>query len=342
MNNDTTFHAPRAEHPFAQFVRILGKGKTGSRSFSREEAATAFAMILRGEVEPLQLGAFLMLLRVKEETGDELAGFVDACRQQMTAPPADLPVDLDWSSYAGKKHQHPWYLLSMLLLSQAGYRVFVHGSDGHTEGRLYTEQAMLELGMPVAGSWQQVQSQLADYNLSYLPLRHFCPGLHDMMQMRPLLGLRSPVNTLARMFNPLQAPASLQSIFHPAYASLHQDADILLGQPRAAVFKGDSGEVEVKPQADTQLMILNGCERQTVAIARQFADRPTAVSAPATTPLRQLWRDESHDDYGLAATLATTAAALLALGAETDTDSAFTSAQQLWNERTKGHLTPCP
>ena len=65
--------------------------------------------------------------------------------------------------------------------------------------------------------------------------------LHEMMQFRPLLGLRSPVNTLSRMLNPLRASASIQSVFPPAYANLHQEADALLQQPLAGVFRGDSG-----------------------------------------------------------------------------------------------------
>ncbi|MRB61752.1 hypothetical protein GH880_30400, partial [Bacillus thuringiensis] len=48
-----------AEHPFAQFVRILGKGKRGARSLTREEAREALGMILDGRVEDAQLGAFL-------------------------------------------------------------------------------------------------------------------------------------------------------------------------------------------------------------------------------------------------------------------------------------------
>ena len=56
-----------ADHPFAAYVRILGRGRTLSRSLTIEEAEAAMAMILRGEVRPEQLGAFLMLLRLKEE-----------------------------------------------------------------------------------------------------------------------------------------------------------------------------------------------------------------------------------------------------------------------------------
>ena len=58
-----------APHPFARFVRILGRGKTLTRSLTAEEAEEAMGMILAGEARPEQIGAFLMLLRVKEETG---------------------------------------------------------------------------------------------------------------------------------------------------------------------------------------------------------------------------------------------------------------------------------
>jgi anthranilate phosphoribosyltransferase len=336
------YQAPVTEHPFAPYVRILGKGKSGSRSLSQAEARDAFGMILRGETEPLQLGAFLMLLRVKEETAEELAGFVQACRTAMQSAPETLQADLDWSSYAGKKHQHPWYILSMLLLAGAGYRVFVHGADGHTPGRLYTEDAMGQLGLPVASSWEDVAYQLERHQLSYLPLRHFCHPLHQMMQLRPLLGLRSPVNTLARMINPLCAPASLQSIFHPAYGDLHQQTDQLLGQPSAMVFKGDSGEVEIKPQADTKLQLLNGEQMQEITLPRSLYQRVERVEQPSVAALRELWRGSAENPYGVDATLATVAAALLLLQPGLTLPAAQEQAATMWQQRDKTRLPDAP
>ncbi len=327
------FENPTQEHPFAPFVRILGKGKSGSRSLSRSEARAAFGMILRGEVEAVQVGAFLMLLRVKEETGEELAGFVDACRDEMAAPDAALRADLDWSSYAGKKHQHPWFILSLLLLAGAGHRVLVHGADGHTPERLYTEPALRELGLPVAANWSEAGAQLDSSNFSYLPLRHFCQPLHELIQLRPLLGLRSPVNTLTRMLNPLRAPASIQSIFHPAYASLHQAADLLLGQPRALVFKGDSGEVELKPQADTRLHLLAGSQSTELLVPRVMHGRVESVAQPAVAPLRALWRGTCEDAYGTGAVLGTAALALILLRPELEPGAAHELAQSLWQQR---------
>ncbi len=127
-------------HPFAKFVAILGRGKTKQRHLTLEESRESMGMLLRGEAEPEQLGAFLMLLRLKEEAPEEIAGFALAVKDLIELP-VDMPkVDLDWSSYAGKKRQLPWYILSALLLAKNGYKVFMHGTEGHTPGRVYTRE----------------------------------------------------------------------------------------------------------------------------------------------------------------------------------------------------------
>ena len=183
------------EHPFAQYVRILGKGKTGSRSLSHQEAFDAFSMILKNEAEDVQVGAFLMLLRVKEESVDELTGFVQATRAQLDLP--TLAVDLDWSSYAGKRKHYPWFLLAALTLAKHGYRVFMHGASGHTVNRLYTEQVVEFLGYTICKNSDDIKTQLDQHNFAFMPLEYLCPKLAEMINYRQLLGLRSPVHTLS-------------------------------------------------------------------------------------------------------------------------------------------------
>ncbi|MGC3400240.1 hypothetical protein ACPTE5_30055, partial [Pseudomonas aeruginosa] len=93
-------------------------------------------MLLDEKVEDTQLGAFLMLLRHKEESPEELAGFTEAVRERLNAPA--LNVDIDWPTYAGKKRHLPWYLLAAKCLAQNGVRILMHGGGAHTAGRLYT------------------------------------------------------------------------------------------------------------------------------------------------------------------------------------------------------------
>ncbi|MEZ5933034.1 MAG: hypothetical protein R3F54_13985 [Alphaproteobacteria bacterium] len=79
-----TFEAP---HPFAAYLRIIGRGATIGRPLDEAEAEVAFAMILGGEVEPLQLGAFLLVLRYRTEAPSELAGSVRASRRHYQGSP---------------------------------------------------------------------------------------------------------------------------------------------------------------------------------------------------------------------------------------------------------------
>src|ERR671916_1827063 len=126
--------AAAEEHPFAAYVRTLGRGPGRSRALTREEARDALRMVLRGEADPHQVGAFLMLLRFRGEDAEEVAGLVEAAREAAGAgpPPAgSAPVDLDWPSYrAGRTRGAPWFLLAALALARAGgRRVLMHGSN---------------------------------------------------------------------------------------------------------------------------------------------------------------------------------------------------------------------
>lgn len=320
-----------SEHPFAQYVRILGKGKTGSRSLNFEEARDAFVMILREEVEPVQLGAFLMLLRVKEESPEELAGFVTAVREFIDRP--ELLVDIDWASYAGKRRQHPWYLLAALTLAKAGYRIVMHGAAGHTEGRIYSEQVLTELGHPACESWQAAQDALAKSNFAFVPLRAFCRPLQDIIDLRNVFGLRSPVHTLTRLINPTAAPYSLQSIFHPAYGDNHQLAAQLLGQKNAAVFKGEAGEVERRPEADLKLHLIENGKAVIENWPRLLSGKQDKLESLPTEHLLACWKGETQDSYGELAVAGTIAIALRMMGKATNAENAQQQALTLWQNR---------
>src|ERR1700709_800833 len=124
-----------SEAQFAAFVATLGRGPGRSRALTREEAHTAFGMVLRNEVDPHQVGAFLMLLRFRGEGAEEITGMVEAARAQAALGREDLGVDLDWPSYgAGRTRGAPWFLLAALALAQTGVRVLMHGTNEFSGG----------------------------------------------------------------------------------------------------------------------------------------------------------------------------------------------------------------
>ncbi|WP_313741007.1 glycosyl transferase family protein [Pseudomonas sp.] len=317
-----------AEHPFAEFVRTLGKGKRGARGLTRAEARAAMGMLLEEQVEDAQLGAFLMLLRHKEETAEELAGFTEALRQHLNPP--CIAVDLDWPTYAGKKRHLPWYLLAAKCLAANGLRILLHGGGAHTAGRLYTEQVLSLLDIPLCRDWQAVSNALDEHALAFFPLQDWAPQLQRMIDLRNVLGLRSPIHSLARVLNPLAARCALQSIFHPGYQAVHREASQLLGD-HAIVVKGDGGEIEINPDVLSHLYGATdgqAWDEQWPALSAQRHVKPATLQ---TQHLVDVWQGKAQDSYGELAVVSTMALALRGLGSERE--QAFETARQYWNAR---------
>jgi anthranilate phosphoribosyltransferase len=326
---------PYPEHPFAEIIRILGKGKKGSRPLTQDEAYHAMKQILAGEVLPVQLGAFLMLMRIKEETPEELAGFVLAAKESVDLANHGTQVDLDWSSYAGKRRHLPWFLLSALLLAENGVTVFMHGASGHTSGRLYTQDMLGYLGIEHASSIEQAKQQLQQHRFSYLSLEQFCPKLHEIIELRPLLGLRSPVHTLVRMLNPFDTAYSIQGIFHPSYRPVHQQAAALVKQPHMAVLKGEGGETERNPDMPCLVQSVHNGELSDEEWPALFPRRHMKPEQLDPELLAMIWQGKSQDEFAEASIVGTTAIALKLLGKADSQEQAQQKAEEFWFKRDK-------
>ncbi|MDT8406803.1 MAG: glycosyl transferase family protein [Methylococcales bacterium] len=323
------------EHAFAPYIRILGRGKKGQADLSFDQAHDAMRMILNHQVQPEQLGAFLMLMRVKEETAEELAGFVAAARASL--PPLSRPdlVDLDWPSYAGKRRHPPWFLLAALLLAQQGTRILLHGASGHTANRLYVEQVLPYFGLAPAHDLAEAERQLKQQHFSYLPLSCLQPQLAQLIDLRALLGLRSPVHSLVRMLNPGHAKATLLGIFHRNYRDLHQQAAVRLGDARVAIFRGEGGEGERNPDADCDVFRVTGSQTEIDTWPRLCPQRHTPPATLQPEALVAVWEGRLHDDYGLQAVLGSTALALATLDPTLTQQAALQQARQLWSKRSR-------
>jgi anthranilate phosphoribosyltransferase len=329
----------KEEHLFAQYVRILARGKTKTRPFTEEEAQNAMDMIMAGDVRAEQLGAFLMLLRFKEETAEEIAGFVRSVRASLKLSNITVKVDLDWSSYAGKRRQLPWFLLSALILSHNGTRIFMHGTEGHTTGRIYTRSAIEAIGMPIAKSLKDAATKIDKNNFAYLPLENISPRLKEIIELKSVLGLRSPVHTIARLINPFNAPFLLQGIFHRGFMQTHQRAAQLLNQPHMAVFRGDGGEIECRPNKPTEVLTVHKGKINAfiwppiLDESRQPIDENIDINR-----IKDVWVGKDKDEYAIAAIVGTTAIALETLGETQGHRESFNKAKKLWAKRDINYL----
>jgi anthranilate phosphoribosyltransferase len=292
---------------FATYVAALGRGPGRSRALTRAEAADAMAMLLDGHADPMQAGAFLMLLRYRGEDGGEVAGLVEAVRARLPPSP---DAALDWPSYgAGRSRRAPWFLLAALALGQAGFPVLMHGTNEFSTGTS-VRAALSALGLaPVSGSAQAALA-LAERHFAYWPIEDLCPPFAALLDLRRLFGLRSPMNTVARLLNPANALAGVDGVFHPPYIETHLATAQALGRPRLLVLKGGGGEAERNPAKPVDIHVWDETEGRSISTLPALATAPPPEAEP---PVNAVWDGTARNPAIVARVVGTIALGLAAL-----------------------------
>ncbi|HUC63287.1 MAG TPA: glycosyl transferase family protein [Alphaproteobacteria bacterium] len=320
---------------FAGFVRAVARGATLGRALALDEAQEAMALILAGAAEPVQVGAFLAVLRYRQETPEELAGFARAVRAAFGAETRTPFADLDWPSYADRHKQLPYFTLAALLLAESGTRVLMHGVAG--VGSATTPKTLTALGIAPARDLDEAAAHIARTRFAYAPVERFCPTLAQLFALRPLLGVRTAVNSFAREINPGNAPHQLQGVFHPAYVPTHLAAARLLAQPHLALFKGGAGEVQRNPEKALSVTTLHdGTAGEEDWPSVSGAERHPWRDEPLEpTRVASLWRGEWEAPGPVAAVQGTAALALKLVGRAATVEAAEEMARDLWVRRDK-------
>ena len=226
----------------SQYIREIGRGKEGARSLTRVQAADLFGQVLDGAVSDLEVGAFCIAMRVKGETPEEMAGFLDATHARLQRVPAAQPVVV-LPSYNGARKLPGLLPLLALLLAREGVPVLVHGTPTESS-RVYTSDVLAALDVPA----QTAIESIAPAEVQFVPTAVLSPGLQRLLEVRRVVGLRNPAHSLVKLMNPVAGPALVVSSYtHPEYAqSMAQTFELM--QAHALLLRGTEGE----PVADAR------------------------------------------------------------------------------------------
>lgn len=309
---------PRAEprQRLAKFLATTGAGAGQSRPLTVEEADEAFGLILAGKADPIQIGAFLVVLQYRGVTAAELAGLVQASRRHIGAPDVGAAgVDLDWPAYLSPKaSDEPWFMLAARLVSQAGYRVLIHGSAAHpVEGERLTHSARI-LGIPVAQSLAEASTGVEQHGIAYLPLPAMSAQIQALVALYALFEMRSPLNIATHLLNPLGASASLLGASRSIYQTGLCDAAALLGWRDLAVVSTRRDVAQATPYRATKLhRLVDGAPDTTLLSS---LPEPAAVQPIGLTSLeywQSVWEGRVGDNRPRQTVIDTVAMALLVL-----------------------------
>lgn len=209
-------------------LQRIATGPTLSKDLSRSDAARAMAIILAGNADEVQAGIFLIALRMKRETDDELAGILDAINQRVT--PVAVQVDelvCIVDPYDGYLRGVPAAPFLPAVLAACGQRVLTHGvmSMGPKFGA--THQAVLA----AAGYQQPANREAAARDIentqrgwAYLPQEQLAPELAALTQLRTRIVKRPCLTTIevaVRSLVPAKALHLVTGFVHKPYPPIY-------------------------------------------------------------------------------------------------------------------------
>jgi anthranilate phosphoribosyltransferase len=195
----------------------------------------------------------LIGMRIKGESVEEIAGFLEAAEasfEPLTAPEGPFaPVIIP--SYNGSRQLPNLTPLLALLLAREGVPVLVHGMS-EDPGRVTTAEIFSALGMEALSDRTQASSALAKPVPVFMPIGLLAPKIHQLLQVRRVLGLRNSTHTLVKIMQPFQQAAlRLVSYTHPEYLPVLTTYFLTVADPaRGDVFlmRGTEGETVAHPR----------------------------------------------------------------------------------------------
>ena len=250
-------------------VRKLGR--PNARALERDEAGALFDAMLDGTLDDVALGAAWMGLRIKGETPDELAAFLDSAERAYrhwdigAAPAGTLPVVIP--TYNGARQLPNLTPLLAMLLARDGIAVVVHGIDDDP-ARVTTAQVFAAMGIEPCRDPTDAIARHRQRLPAFVSIGTLSSSIARLLERRWTIGARGSIHTIVKMLNPLTRPAvRLVSVTHPDYL-----------ERMRACFANDTAGV----------LLLRGAEGEAVAHPRralrmEHLGARSAAVAPATT-----------------------------------------------------------
>src|SRR5919109_1991514 len=225
---------------------------------TRDEAREVMGGIMRGEATPAQIGGFLIALRVKGETPDEIAGCAEAMREHVLAvrPRRDDLVDTAGTGGDGA-HTINISTAAALVAAAAGAAVAKHGNRAISSA-CGSADVLEELGFALELAPERIARSIDELGFGFMfaPLHH--PAMRNAASVRRELGTRTVFNVLGPLTNPAGARAQVLGVYSPELVRTIASVLARLGAERAFVVHGAGGVDELSPAGPNLVCEVSG------------------------------------------------------------------------------------
>src|SRR5438874_500907 len=247
------------------------------RDLKEEEASSAIHEVFNGKATPAQLGAFLIALRMKGESVDEITGLAKAMREHSLRVEVEGPL-LDTCGTGGD-NQGTFNVstAAAFVAAGAGARIAKHGNRAMTSG-CGSADLLEALGARIDLSPQQVAECIERTSFGFMFAQVFHPAMKYAAGPRRELGVRTVFNILGPLTNPARAQHQLLGVTSPEIASKMATALQRLDGRHTLVVHGDDGVDELSISSPSLICEVRGEGVREYTISPEDAGLPRAVA----------------------------------------------------------------
>jgi anthranilate phosphoribosyltransferase len=217
------------------------------RDLTRDEARGVMDGVMRGEATPGQIGGFLIALRLKGETADEIAGCAEAMRAHVL-PVRPSRADLVDTAGTGGDGAHTLNIstAAALVAAAAGAAVAKHGNRAVSSAS-GSADVLEALGFDLEQAPERIAQSIDELGFGFMfaPTHH--PAMRHAAPVRRELATRTVFNVLGPLTNPAGARAQVVGVYAPELVRTLADVLSRLGARRAFVVHGAAGIDELSP-----------------------------------------------------------------------------------------------
>ena len=246
-----------------------------SQSLTMEDASTVMREIMEGESTPAQLAAFLIALRMKGETAQEMAGMAAVMREKALRVEVDgLLVDTAGTGGDGKGTFNI-STAAAFVAAGAGVKVAKHGNRA-ASGSCGSADVLEEMGVAIELGPEQVRRCIEEVGIGFMYAPAFHPAMKYAVPVRRELGIRTVFNLLGPLTNPAGTGGQLVGTPDVEVAEKMAQVLHLLGSQHSMVVHGADGLDELTLGSDTQVWEVRNNDIQSYRISPSELGLPAA------------------------------------------------------------------
>jgi anthranilate phosphoribosyltransferase len=258
----------------ADLKTLIAKLATGA-TLSQDDTYAAFDIMMSGDATPSQAGGFLMGLRVRGETVDEITGAAKAMREKATtvsAPPGTIDTCGTGGDATGTYNVST---AAALVAAGCGVPVAKHGNRAMSS-KSGSADVLTALGVNIEADHAVVESTIADVGIGFLMAPRHHGAMRHVAGTRVELGTRTIFNILGPLSNPAGAKRQLIGVFDEKW--LEPIAEVLgnLGSERVWVVHGSDGMDELTTTGASKVASLEDGKVSTFEVTPEDAGLPRA------------------------------------------------------------------